>query len=81
MIVGDISRERALDLAARYFGALPSRDRVGADTYAALRKLKRPAGPLLIEKTTDTPTKQAFVFSGFYGADESNRAPFRQASQ
>ncbi len=77
VIVGDIARERALDLAARYFGALPARERPAPGNYAAQRTLHRAAGPHQIEKTTDTPTKQAFVFSGFYGADESNRADTR----
>jgi zinc protease len=77
VIVGDIARERALDLAARYFGSLPARERPAPGNYAAQRTLHRAAGPRTIEKTTDTPTKQAFVFSGFYGADESNRADTR----
>jgi zinc protease len=55
----------------RYLGALPSRERVSPETYLPLRTLKRPAGPRIIEKTLDTPTPQAFVLSGFYGADES----------
>jgi zinc protease len=80
VIVGDIARERALDLAARYLGALPSRERPAPGTYAALRALKRPAGPRHIERAADTATKQAFVFSGFYGADETNRADARALS-
>jgi zinc protease len=36
------------------------------------RTMKRPQGPRDFEKTMDTPTDQAFVFSGFYGCDESN---------
>ena len=39
-IVGDLPQDRALDLAARYLGALPSRARVGPDTHLALRTLK-----------------------------------------
>ena len=72
-IVGDIAKDRALELAAHYLGALPSRPRVGPDTYRALRTLKRPAGPRLFEQTLETPTKQAYVMSGFYGADQSSR--------
>jgi zinc protease len=45
--------------------------------YAELRKVKRPAGPRIIEKTVDTPTDEAYVQSGFYGADESNRNDVR----
>lgn len=76
-IVGDLPKDRALELVAHYLGALPSRDRVTPQTHAPLRTLSRPAGPRLIEKTIDTPTAQAFVYSGFYGADESNRPDAR----
>ena len=76
-IVGDISKERAIELATHYLGALSSRPRVSPETYSALRTLKRPAGPRVFEKTLDTPTKQAFVLSGFYGADQTNREDAR----
>jgi len=79
-IVGDIAKDRALDLAARYLGALPVRDRVSPDAYRSLRTLKRPAGPRIFEKTVATETKKAQVFSGFYGADESNLADARALS-
>lgn len=74
VIVGDIDREKALDLAARYLGALPSRPRVSPTTYGDIRKLVRPAGPRVSKSSIDTATKQAFVQSGFYGTDETNRA-------
>lgn len=76
-VVGDLPREKALELVTRYLGSLPSRPRVAADTYAAKRKLARPAGPRIIEKVVDSPTPQAFVFSGFYGPDETNVADVR----
>ena len=71
-VVGDLGRDRALELVTHYLGSLPARPRVSRDTYLPLRTLKRPAGPRLVEKTLDTPTAQAFVLSGFYGADETN---------
>jgi len=71
-IVGDLPRERALELATRYLGSLPARPRVSPESFLALRTLKRPEGPRLAEKTIDTPTPQAFVLSGFYGTDETN---------
>jgi predicted Zn-dependent peptidase len=71
-IVGDLPRERALELATRYLGSLPQRERVSPDAYAALRKVARPAAPRRVERMVDSPTPQAFVFCGFYGADESN---------
>lgn len=70
-IVGDLPREPALELVARYLGALPKRDRVSPENYAALRKLQRPAGPRTLERSIDSPTPQAFVLSGFYGPDET----------
>ena len=36
-----------------------------------------PVAVSLVEKTLETPTAQAFVLSGFYGTDESNRADVR----
>ncbi len=71
VIVGDLPREKALELAARYLGALPTRERVDATTYAALRKLPRPATARRIERSVASGTPQAFAFSGFYGPDES----------
>jgi zinc protease len=79
-IVGDISREKAMDLVAKYLGSLPSRERVSTKTYASLRSLKRPQGPRVIEKTVVTDTPQAQVFSGFYNADDSNLADVRAMS-
>jgi zinc protease len=77
VIVGDLPKDRAMELATKYLGAVPSRQRVTPSLYADLRKLKRPAGPRVFEKTVETPTKQAFVMSGFYGTDETNRADVR----
>lgn len=79
-IVGDIPREKVMDLVARYIGALPARSRISPDAYITLRKLERPKGVRAVEKTIDTPTKQAYVYSGFYGADEINRADARALS-
>jgi len=76
-IVGDLPRERAVELAARYLGSLPARKRVSPDTYLALRTLKRPPGPRTFEEEIDSPTPQAFVYSGFYGPNESDRADAR----
>ncbi|MFN0137137.1 MAG: M16 family metallopeptidase [Phycisphaerae bacterium] len=70
-IVGDLPKERAIELVQKYVGSLPTRQRVDATSFADLRKLQRPAGPRAIEKSIDTPTPQAFVMSGFYGPDET----------
>ncbi|MCE9618767.1 MAG: insulinase family protein [Planctomycetes bacterium] len=76
-VVGDISKDRAVNLATKYLGALSERPRVSPETYLSIRSLKRPAGPRYFEKTLDTPTKQSFVLSGFYGADQANREDVR----
>ncbi|MBX3381025.1 MAG: insulinase family protein [Phycisphaeraceae bacterium] len=80
VIVGDVPKERAMALAERYLGSLPTRDKVSPGTFASLRKLDRPTGPRIVEKTIETPTPQAFVMSGFYGADQANRADSRALS-
>jgi zinc protease len=77
VIVGDIPKDKALELVSRYVGSLPSRPRVSSSTWAELRKLQRPVGPRVLEKDVNTPTNQAFVFSGFYGPDETNRHDVR----
>lgn len=78
VIIGDLPRERALELATKYVGALPSRARVNPQLYSDLRQLKRPVGARNFDKTVDTQTtQQAFVLCGFYGADESNRSDSR----
>ena len=69
-----------MELLTRYIGALPSRDRASSNLYSDLRKLSRPGGPRVFEKSIETPTAQAFVLSGFYGADETNRADARALS-
>ena len=79
-IVGDLPRDQALDLCARYIGALPSRDRVDPAMFDSLRHLKRPEGPRIANKVIETPTEQAYVFSGFYGVDENDRDESRLMS-
>ncbi len=71
VIVGDLPRERAVELVAQYLGALPSRERVSRDSYADLRKLTRPPGPRDLTEIVETETPQAFVMSAFYGPDET----------
>lgn len=68
-IVGDISRERAMELVARYIGSLPKRDAVTPATNAALRKLPAPTGPREARVEVDTVTEQASASVGFYGPD------------
>lgn len=68
-VVGDLPRERALELVATYLGSLPPRERIGDKTLDELRALKKEAGPRRIERTVATQTDKALVACGFYGAD------------
>lgn len=77
VVIGDMPREAALELVARYLGALAPRPAVSPETYLNLRKLSRPTTPRKLEATVETTTPQAFVLSGFYGADEVNVADAR----
>lgn len=71
-VVGDVDRDRALGLVAKYFGSLATRERIGPTTLSDLRRVSPPAGPLHVARTIDTRTPQAAVLSGFRGADLSN---------
>jgi zinc protease len=71
-IVGDIPRERALELVSRYLGSLPSRPRVDSGALADLRRTPRPKGPISMERTIETSTDQAIVRVGFFGPDADN---------
>ncbi len=77
VVVGDIPREKVMDLVAKYLGSVPSRERVSEKMYAAQRAVQRPAGPRTVDTQVETPTAQAYVMSGFYGADQSNREDAR----
>ncbi|MCC6677889.1 MAG: insulinase family protein [Phycisphaerales bacterium] len=69
-IIGDLPLERAIELARVYLGSLPARERISGSTWADLRKIDRPAGPLSSHPTVKTLTPQAIVVSGFFGADQ-----------
>ncbi|MCW5765264.1 MAG: insulinase family protein [Phycisphaeraceae bacterium] len=71
-IVGDIPQERAMALAATYFGSLKPRDRIDGKTLDALRTIKRNAGPYIVEAMVETQTPQAMVLDGFIGTDQEN---------
>jgi len=71
-VVGDIDRDRATTLVARYLGALPPRARIDDKTLRDLRSVPRPAGPIRVTRTVTTQTDQAQVLDGFFGADVQN---------
>lgn len=73
VVIGDIKQDTAMALVAKYLGSLASRERVSESTYASFRKMQRPAGARIVNQSVETPTDQAFVMNGFYGADQSNR--------
>ncbi len=70
-IVGDMPRERAMELAAQYFGSLPTRNRISDAALDDLRTIARPSGPMLQSKKIDTPTDKAMFLSGFFGPDQA----------
>lgn len=71
-VVGDVDRERAMELVARYIGSLNDRGRISSRTYADLRRVARPAGPFTADRIIEIKAEKAFAFVGFYGADASN---------
>ena len=79
-VVGDLPKERALELVARYIGSLPARPRIAPGLLSDLRKLDRPTGPRTIDLAIESETPQAFVYAGFYGPDQTNVADTRAMS-
>jgi zinc protease len=77
-VVGDISKERAMELAAKYVGSIGKRPAVSKDTLDDKRTMARPTGPRTTEKTMATDTKVAIVLSGFYASDQENVADTRR---
>ncbi len=71
-IVGDISKDRAMELAAQYLGSLPKREAMGASTLDDLRNIKPTQGPRELVKSVETKTPASMVVTGFYAADASN---------
>jgi len=71
-VVGDVDRETATRLVARYLGALPARPRIGDKTLADLRTMARPQGPISVGESIEALTPQGAVLAGFFGADLRN---------
>ena len=68
-VVGDVDRDTATRLAAKYLGALPARPRISDKTLADLRAIRRSQGPISIAESIEVLTPQAGVLAGFFGAD------------
>jgi zinc protease len=78
-VVGDIKLDEAMPLIERYVGSLPERER-SADNLDQLRKVDRPAGPLVRHLAIETVTPQGMAMAGFVGAD-GRKAHERRALQ
>ncbi|MEM0984601.1 MAG: insulinase family protein [Planctomycetota bacterium] len=71
-MAGDIGYEEAFELARRYFGGLPTRERISSSTLDNLREYDPPSGDLSGTATHDSPlTDTSAIFEGFVGADIS----------
>ena len=68
-VVGDVDRDTATRLVARYLGALPARPRIDDKTLIDLRTLARPQGPINVGESIEALTPQGAVLAGFFGAD------------
>lgn len=71
-IVGDLSKDKAVELVNRYIASLPSRERVSNHLYTKERALRLPKGPRETKLAMETSTPQAAVMCGFYGPDKAN---------
>jgi zinc protease len=71
-VVGDIEKDRAMDLVRRYVGALPARARIDSHVLESKRGIKPNPGPLSAHTEIATKTDQAIVIGGFFGADARN---------
>jgi len=71
-VVGDISREDAANLVARYIGSLPPRERISTSTLAGLRSMDRRDGPVVVDQTIGSLSPTSFVFGGFYNVDDAD---------
>lgn len=79
-VVGDISKEKAIELVAKYVGSLATRERVSDQMFTKERTLEYPNGPRVAEKEMETTTPQAAVMVGFYGPDKKNIGDTRAMS-
>lgn len=71
-VVGEITRDHAVELLTRYIGSLPRRERISSSTLDGLRNMKKVPGPRVIDRTLATATKLAIAVNGFYAADAEN---------
>ena len=79
-VVGDIDRDRAMNLIATYIGNLSDRERISDSLYESRRYLDLPTGPMVSETTVETQTPIAMVVAGSYGPDARNKRDVRLMS-
>lgn len=82
-IVGDVKYDDVVPLIEQYVGSLPSRER-SANHLDKLRRLARPAGPLMRRVKVETVTPQGMATAGFVAAEGKNandRRALQLASQ
>jgi zinc protease len=79
-IVGDISKDAAMELVTKYIGSLPTRQRVDGKEFAAKRQLPKPQGGKAARETIVSKTDTANVMVGFHGPDATNLADSRAMS-
>lgn len=70
-VVGDMDRERAMELVAKYVGSIPAREPAETGHYADKRVVPRPVGPLTTERSIESTTQVAWVMCGFFGPDQA----------
>lgn len=71
-VVGDVNKDRAMELCAQYLGSLPPREAINDKTLASLRTIAKPTSNREIRREVKTETDKAIVLTGFYGADATN---------
>ena len=75
-VVGEISRDDAMALIAKYIGSLPKRSR-SADSLNKLRRVARPTGPLSRHVDVETVTPQGMSMAGFVAGEGQNTHDLR----
>lgn len=80
-VVGDLPKDQAMELVAKYVGSLPKRSGTFTD-LDNLRKLNRPAGPFVKTIQFEGITPTAIVMAGYVGCEETSldRRPLSMAS-
>ena len=71
-VVGDISRERAMELVNTYIGSLPARARVSKETLDDKRSISFSKEPVSARREVVGLSNAAFIMAGFRAADADN---------